>query len=48
MKQKDFSKKRNKNIDSEGYFGKTELNNGIDYKKNNNPYLDDCVDNQNK
>ncbi|CAK56088.1 unnamed protein product (macronuclear) [Paramecium tetraurelia] len=48
MKQKDFSKKRNKNGDSEGYVGKSEFNNGIDYKKNQNTYLDDCVDNYHK
>lgn len=46
MQQKEYSKKRNKNVDSEGYFQKTD--NGIGYKNNYNPYLDECVENYNK
>ncbi|CAD8050348.1 unnamed protein product [Paramecium primaurelia] len=45
MQQKEYSKKRNKYSDSEGYFQKTS--NGIGYKNNYNPYLDESVENYN-
>ncbi|CAD8052636.1 unnamed protein product [Paramecium sonneborni] len=50
MCQREYQKKRGKNIDSEGYSLKTDQkqNNGIEYKKLYNLYLDECVDYYNK